>query len=77
MITFYDKDNQPMDVQPPIVIGALFAIAAIDGPSSNGLVGVFLEDDDNYFLQSTFDKFWLKDLAEVAQGGVGIFKIGV
>jgi hypothetical protein len=48
------------------VIGDLFALRFVTG-CSNGCVELYVEDDDNYFHKATFDRAWLKDLADVAK----------
>lgn len=73
---FYDNEGRnPMEVGNIIVRGALFLIADLpDRKCSNTCVGLFIEDDENYFLVTTFDSLWLADLAHVAENAKKAFQ---
>lgn len=47
------------------VAGQLFGFKFVQG-CSNGCVELYIEDDEVYHYQFTFDKFWLKDLVYAA-----------
>jgi hypothetical protein len=63
--TFYDREHNPFQVKEVLFIGKAFSIARIF-QTGDDIVGLFSEDDDNCFLQSTFSSYWLEDLANVA-----------
>jgi len=45
--------------------GSLFGWKFSAG-GSNGLVSIYIEDDDNWHRKMTFDVFWLKDFKRIA-----------
>lgn len=66
---FYDQRQQPIDTPAQLSVGALFAIGVLEYRLNTGaaqLVGVFIEDDENYHCKAVFDAGWLSDLAQVA-----------
>lgn len=52
------------------VAGECFGMKFHPG-GSNGLVSLFVEDDELWFLKVTFDIYWLKDLQQVIEQTVG------
>ena len=72
---FRDMAGNPISVCKPIIIGKLFAIAAVDGASSYGLVALFIEDDETYTMKCVFDRAWLPDLASTAKLSTDAFPI--
>lgn len=71
--TYYDEDKNQMLSPSDVVQGSIFAIAALPDYGLKDTVGLFSEDDDNYFLKTTFSRFWLKDLADVAARAQVVF----
>lgn len=65
---FYDKQQRPIDPPAQLTVGTLFAIGVLDARPdlTTPLVGLFIEDDDNYHLKTEFDAGWLPDLVQVA-----------
>lgn len=65
---FYDKSRNPLDIQRILSDGGLFLIAQLlEKAGDKYLVGLFIEDDGNYFLESVFDPAWLLDLMVVSK----------
>jgi len=70
---FLDKNKELMEVGDIIIRGDLFAI--VDLPSEGeDMVGLFLEDDTNYFLETSFHYIWLADLARVVDDAISIYR---
>ena len=70
---FYDENREPMEIKRVASQGGLFLIAALH--ESNGkkdLYGLFIEDDENYFLKAKFDPYWLNDLHYTATIAVAV-----
>lgn len=44
------------------VVGSLFGLRFVPGGDPNGLVELYVEDDENWFYKTTFNHFWLNDL---------------
>lgn len=51
------------------IVGVIFGLKFTTG-CSNGCVELYLEDDENWFYQCTFDSFWLSDLKDVVSRGL-------
>ncbi len=49
------------------IVGKLFGIKFSDGGAPNGLVHLYIEDDENYFHKVTFNRYWINDLKNVIQ----------
>ena len=65
---FYDGNHNPMEVQRVVYKGRLFLIAELAGDASPGpLLGLFIEDDENYFLKCHYSADWSADLVVTAQ----------
>lgn len=64
-----DENGNEIAPERILAIGSCFMIAQLDRPVP-GCVGLFIEDDENYFLKTTFSPFWLKDLITVASVAV-------
>jgi hypothetical protein len=47
--------------------GALFGFRFVSGGSPNGIVELYIEDDENYFLKATFNMLWVKELATLSK----------
>lgn len=45
--------------------GGLFGIKFRDGGAPNGLCDLYIEDDETWHYQCTFNQFWLRDLSQV------------
>jgi hypothetical protein len=62
-MNFFDDDGNEIYPDKVLSRGIIFAICQL--PDTEGLetVGVFVEDDDNWFLQMTFHPRWLDDLS--------------
>lgn len=76
-MNFYDNEGRnPMEVGNIIVRGALFLIVDLpDRECSSTCVGLFISDEDeNYFLVTTFDSGWLADLVRVAENAKKVFQ---
>lgn len=58
-------DDGPLRASDMDVVGKLFAMRFHPG-GSTGLVTLYVEDDDNYFPKTTFDRGWLPDLVDAA-----------
>lgn len=50
------------------IVRQLFAIRFVPG-GSNGLIELYVEDDESYGLAMTFDRAWLPDLIATATAG--------
>ena len=50
------------------VVRKCFALKFVPG-GSNGLVELYVEDDENYHYKLSFDRFWLPDLIATAMAG--------
>lgn len=49
------------------VVGSLFGVRHIPGGLPQGLVELYIEDDENYHHKMTFNRTWLSDLISVAK----------
>ena len=47
------------------VVGDSFGLTFSDGGAPNGLVHLYVEDDETWNYTCTFNHFWLKDLEKV------------
>lgn len=54
----------PIKVGELDVVGRLFGLKFVEG-GSNGLVELYIEDDENYHYKCSFDRYWLTDLTNV------------
>lgn len=60
-----------MKIMPPLtkdqldIITKIFGIKFTDG-GSYGLCNLYVEDDENYHFVTSFDIYWLPDLADIA-----------
>lgn len=57
--------TNPLKKSDMHITGVLFGMRFVPG-GSNGLVELYVEDDENYFLKVVFDRFWLGDLINVS-----------
>ena len=65
---FYDMAHNPMEVIRVVHKGHLFLIAEVEGAASPGpRLGLFIEDDENYFLKCTYSAGWSADLLDTAR----------
>lgn len=48
------------------IVGELFAVRFFD-EGDQQMVGLYVEDDENYHLKMTFNRAWLADLKAVAE----------
>lgn len=68
---FYDEKHNPMIVGNILAVGKQFAIAELSDYSGENILGLFTEDDDNYFLVTEFSSYWLSDLEDVVRKSRG------
>lgn len=66
MLHFYDEKKNPMDTPGAFVKGSCFVIASLPQIPGQDVVGLFIIDDDNCFLQATFSSYWLPELRKLA-----------
>ncbi len=52
----------------------LFGMRLVDGGSPDGIVELYIEDDENFFLKASFNYLWLDDLIDVATEMNGMVK---
>ncbi len=45
------------------VVGALFGMRKVPGGAPDGLIELYIEDDENYLYQCSFNHLWLADLS--------------
>ena len=62
-----NEDEEVLFEEDMDIVGKLFGIRFVDGGLPNGLIEVYIEDDENYFYKHRFNAFWLPDLLEVIQ----------
>jgi hypothetical protein len=68
---FYDDEHNLIDVGRILAGGELFLIAELPECIEGNVVGLFTEDDDNYFLVTEFSSYWLSDLEDVVRKSRG------
>ena len=57
-------DDSEMDV-----IGQCFGLRFVTGGAPEGIVELYIEDDENFFFKVSFNHFWFDDLMQVLQKG--------
>lgn len=56
------KDDSPIKGDELDAKGVCFGLRYTTGGGPEGLVELFIEDDENWHYKCTFNHFWLKDL---------------
>lgn len=51
------------------VVGECFGLRFVTGGAPEGIVELYIEDDENFFLKTSFNHFWFDDLLQVVQKG--------
>lgn len=59
--------EEPLRADDMDVVGSLFGLRFVEGGLPNGLVELYVEDDEYYHYKTQFNHFWLNDLAMVVE----------
>lgn len=76
MVDEQNPDGRALQQSDMHLIDRVFAVRYVSG-GSNGLIELYVEDDESYHLKATFDRYWLPNLvnlAKMAQDKYGLKK---
>lgn len=67
-----NQDGRALRHEDMDVARQAFALRYVSG-GSNGLVELYIEDDEAYHLKMSFDRYWLPDLIATVTAGQQLF----
>ena len=65
-MTWEEQENYHVKADELDVAGDMFGMRLVDVCAPNGLVEIYIEDDETYFRKVTVNRVWLDDLIRVA-----------
>ena len=65
-MTWEEQENTMCKAEELDVAGAQFGMRLVPGGAPEGLIELFSEDDETYFMKQRFNHVWLSDLIRVA-----------
>lgn len=68
-------DREPLQEHELDVVGSCFGLRFIPGGAPDGLIELYVEDDENWLYKTTFNHFWLNDLEKVLIEAKNHFKM--